>query len=494
MGVYKNNTETHAGLASKYAGGTITAKKTDIPIVIDGVPESRWSLTDSITTVSGIKLKFLYDDSTLYAYAQWLDGHREYPTGVVAPTQSEFRKQWSFDGTNWTQSGDEDRLAFAWKMTDNFGASCGRTCHNEKAAHATANNRMDVWHWKAQRTNPITYLDDQYWNSSGRQNDAVVSGSFGSDNITGLLPTMMGSNPAANQGPWLFQTTAIPFVNTGWVAGDKIPGYILNDSPDPIAGSRGDVRAKGLFNAATGMWSLEIARKLNTGNDDDFVADLLNGNEFTIARFDNAGSEHGRQGFDIGIYKIVYSTEIVPVELSSFTASVSKNVVTLKWQTATETNNKGFEIQKRNGKEFETIGLVSGKGNTTEPSSYSFTVFENKVGTYHFRLKQIDFDGRVNYSNEVEAVVQPSEFALGQNYPNPFNPTTTINYQLSQKSKVEMKVYDMIGKEIITLVSDVQDAGYYKVQFDASTLASGVYFYRIQAGKFVETRRMILIK
>lgn len=494
LGVYKNNTETHAGLAAKYAGGTVTAKKTDVPIVIDGTPDSRWSLTDSITTVLGIKLKFLYDDSTLYAYATWLDGHREYPTGVVAPSKSEFRKRWSYDGTTWTQSGDEDRLAITWKMADNFGASCGRTCHNESNPHATKNDKMDVWHWKAQRTNPIYLVDDQYWSTSGRQNDAVISGSFGSDNISSGLPAKMGPDLASNQGPWLLNSTAIPFVNSGWVAGDKIPGYVLNDSPNPIVGSRGDVIAKGVFNEVTGYWTLEMARKLNTGNTDDFVVDLVNGNFFTIARFDNVGSDHARQGVDIGIYKIIYSPDIVPVELSSFTASVRENLVTLSWQTATETNNKGFEIQRQNGEGFQTIAFINGKGNSTQPTSYSFKVSENKAGKFIYRLKQIDFDGSVNYSKEVEAVVAPSDFAISQNYPNPFNPSTVINYQLSQKSKVELKVYDMIGKEIATLVNDVQDAGYYKVNFDASNLASGVYFYRIQAGKFTETKRMILIK
>lgn len=494
LGVYKNNTETHAGLAAKYPGGTVTAKKTDVPILIDGIPDSRWSLADSITTVSGIKIKFLYDDSTLYAYATWLDGHREYPTGLVAPTQSEFRKRWSFDGTNWTQSGEEDRFSFAWKMSDSYGAACGRTCHNENNPHATNDQRIDVWHWKAQRTNPIFLLDDQYWDATGRKNDAVISGSFGSDNISGTLPAKMGPDALSNQGPWLLSSTAIPFVNTGWSAGDKIPGYVLNDSPNPIVGSRGDVSAKGLFDGATGYWTLEMARKLNTGNADDFVVDLINGNEFTVARFDNVGGQHARQGVDIGVYKVIYSPVVIPVELSSFTAQVNENVVTLSWLTATETNNKGFEIQCNNGEEFQSIAFIEGKGNSTQPTSYSYKLTENKAGKFTYRLKQIDFDGTVNYSKEIEVVVAPSQFAISQNYPNPFNPSTTINYQLAEKCKVELKVYDIIGKEITTLVNDVQDAGYYKVNFNANDLASGIYFYKIQAGRFSQTKRMVLVK
>jgi hypothetical protein len=407
LGVFKNPMETHAGIAAKYIGGTITAKKTDVPIVIDGIPDSRWNLTDSITTVSGIKVKFLYDDSTLFTYAAWLDGHREYPTGVVPPSKSEYRKRWTYDGTNWAMNGDEDRLAFAWKMADSYGASCGRTCHNENNPHATKNDKMDVWHWKAQRTNPISLVDDQYWNTSGRQNDAVISGSFGSDNITGSLPTSMGPDQTSNQGPWLLSSTAIPFVNSSWAAGDKIPGYILNDAPNPIVGSRGDVTAKGTFNETTGYWTLEISRKLNTGNADDFIVDLINGNFFTTARFDNVGGEHARQGFDIGTYKIVYSSDVVSVGYS--------------------------------------VSIVS-------------------------------------------------EFALSQNYPNPFNPSTIINFQLAQRSPVELKVYDLLGKEVAILINEEKDAGCYKVRFNASSMASGVYIYTLKAGGYFSSKKMIFLK
>jgi len=411
LGAFKTISETHAGLQAKYQGGSLVAQKIVTPIVIDGTPDPVWAMADSITSVSGITLKFFYDDSTLYTYAKWLDGHREYPTGQVTPSKSEFRRQWSYDGTNWSYSGEEDRLGITWKMTDNFGASCGRTCHNENLPHATSNTRMDVWHWKAQRTNPVVLLDDQYWDATGRKNDAVTSGSFGSDNLTGTLPALMGPDPASNLAPWLLQSTAIPFVNSGWVAGDKIPGFTSNDLTVPaIVGSRGDVNAKAVFNQTTGVWTLEISRKLNTGNADDFVVDLSNGNDFTVAKFDAVGGQHARQGVDIGVYHLTYSPNIVPVELTSFRAEASGNKVTLNWQTASETNNRGFEIERKLNSNWESLGFIEGKGNTTQVSAYTFTDKVSLTGKYSYRLKQIDYDGTISYSKEVEVNVQPAIF------------------------------------------------------------------------------------
>lgn len=494
LGMFKDITTAHANLQTKYTGGTIVAKKTENPIVIDGTPDLYWNMAEEITTVSGITLKFLYDDSTLYAYASWLDGHKEYPTGTVAPTKSEFRRQWSYNGTNWTFSGEEDRLGITWKINDNYGASCGRTCHNENNPHATSNTRMDVWHWKAQRTNPISLVDDQYWDATGRKNDAVISGSFGADNVASGLPAYMGPDASSNLAAWLLQSTAVPFVNSGFVAGDKLPGYVLNDSPNPIEGSRGDVRAKGVFNESTGVWTLEMSRKLNTGNADDFAVDLLNGNFFTIARFDAIGGQHARQGVDIGTYHLLYSTEVVPVELESLTASVSNNIVNLKWQTATETNNKGFEIQRSKNNEWIKVGFVDGKGSSAERQSYTFTDKVNTIGKYSYRLKQIDLDGSFNYSKEIEVTVQPTEFSLSQNYPNPFNPTTNIDFTLAQKGIVTIKLFNINGEEVATLLNEEREAGYYTINFSAASLSSGVYFYKMVSNNFVMTKKLIVLK
>jgi len=137
---------------------------------------------------------------------------------------------------------------------------------------------------------------------------------------------------------------------------------------------------------------------------------------------------------------------------------------------------------------------VRGSGTTTEAKEYRF-VDEGVSGLLYYRLKQVDFDGAFAYSPVVEVrVAPPTEFALEQNYPNPFNPTTTIRYQLPVTSDVKLEVYDVLGKKVATLVSGRQEAGIYTYTLNASTLSSGVYFYRLQAGRFVETKKMMLVK
>ncbi|MBK6914184.1 MAG: T9SS type A sorting domain-containing protein [Ignavibacteriales bacterium] len=187
--------------------------------------------------------------------------------------------------------------------------------------------------------------------------------------------------------------------------------------------------------------------------------------------------------------------EIVPVELTSFTISVSNENITLNWTTSTETNNRGFEVEKLFGSDWTVIDFVEGSGTTTEPKSYSFRDENLEAGIYKYRLKQIDFDGTFEYSDIVEAEVTiPVEYYLSQNYPNPFNPSTSIKYAISSRQLVSLKVYDVLGKEVTTLVNEEKPAGSYEVKFDASKLSSGIYFYKLQSGSFVETRNMILMK
>jgi len=206
-----------------------------------------------------------------------------------------------------------------------------------------------------------------------------------------------------------------------------------------------------------------------------------------------------------------------PVELISFTAEMFENVVKLNWATATETNNSGFEIERdlpqplpkegaiqtplplgkgQGDGLWETIGFVPGFGTTTEPKSYSFTDEHVTSGTYKYRLKQIDFDGTLTYSNEIEFEVDftPKEFVLYQNYPNPFNPVTSIQYSISSRQFVTLIVYDVLGKEVTTLVNDEKQPGVYEVEFNASNLSTGIYFYQLKAGSFVQTKKMILAK
>ena len=190
-----------------------------------------------------------------------------------------------------------------------------------------------------------------------------------------------------------------------------------------------------------------------------------------------------------------YVPENVPVELVSFNSNVSGNEVILNWITATEINNAGFEVQRKTTGGYESIGFVEGKGTTTEVQNYLFRDNDLLSGSYTYRLKQIDYDGSFAYSDEVEIDIdQPSVFHLGQNYPNPFNPSTTIKYSIPADGIVTMKVYDILGKEVCTLVNEYQQAGTFDVVFEGSNLASGVYYYQLKTSDMTATKKLMLTK
>ena len=186
----------------------------------------------------------------------------------------------------------------------------------------------------------------------------------------------------------------------------------------------------------------------------------------------------------------------LPVELTSFTVSSDGNEVLLKWVTASEVNNHGFEIQRStDGVEFNTVGFVSGHGTTTEQQNYSFADKNLSDGKYFYRLKQMNFNGSFAYSDIVEIEWRAfNSYLLEQNYPNPFNPSTTIGFGIQNKSNVEITILNSIGEEVATLLNEEKEPGYYQVEFNAVNLPSGVYFYQLKSGSFVETKKMILLK
>ncbi len=219
-----------------------------------------------------------------------------------------------------------------------------------------------------------------------------------------------------------------------------------------------------------------------------------------------------KDGWYVDNIKISTYNTIIPVELTSFTALANENNVELSWSTATETNNRGFEIQRSvimsgvKNLSWQMAGFVNGKGTTTEPQSYSFIDKNIPIGKYVYRLKQIDFDGTFEYSNEIEVDISaPDRFGLNQNYPNPFNPTTVISWQSPVGSWQTLKVFDVLGNEVATLVDEYREAGRYEVEFkvgQTSSLSSGIYFYQLRVTNssqgteqiFIETKKMVLMK
>ncbi len=211
-------------------------------------------------------------------------------------------------------------------------------------------------------------------------------------------------------------------------------------------------------------------------------------------------TENGRWGTAWG----VVPTTALPVELASFSGLVNNNSVTLNWTTATETNNYGFDIERSDASNqqsaFEKIGFVAGAGNSNSPKNYSFTDQPSGAIKFSYRLKQIDYDGNYKYYDAITVSLTGSQTAeLMDNYPNPFNPTTAIKFYIPNNSNVSIKIYDMLGKEVTTLISGPINAGYHIIYWNGkdkfgNAAASGVYIYRLSAGSFSESKKMALLK
>jgi len=192
----------------------------------------------------------------------------------------------------------------------------------------------------------------------------------------------------------------------------------------------------------------------------------------------------------------------LPVTLSSFSASVNSNNVSLKWVTSNEINNSGFDVERSEGtsNQYTKIGFVKGNGTKETSSEYTFTDNKLNSGKYQYRLKQLDLNGNFEYHNLTQSieVALPSKIELAQNYPNPFNPSTKIDFTLPSNSKVKISIFDMTGKEVAVALNDTRSAGYHTIQFNASNLSSGVYFYKLDISSNEQNisllKKMVLIK
>jgi uncharacterized membrane protein len=186
----------------------------------------------------------------------------------------------------------------------------------------------------------------------------------------------------------------------------------------------------------------------------------------------------------------------LPVELISFTAAAGINEIILNWATGTETNNLGFEIERKTElTEWQEVGFINGNGTTTDTKFYSFTDNSITSNKYYYRLKQIDLDGTFEYSNTVQIDFDsPAEFSLEQNFPNPFNPSTIIPFTLPLDSDINLSVYNSLGEKVAELINGNKIAGTYNIEFNGEELSSGIYLYRLETGNFISSKKMILIK
>lgn len=256
--------------------------------------------------------------------------------------------------------------------------------------------------------------------------------------------------------------------------------------------------------AGTGTTSFIFNWNLSAGIT-GVLRDLFGGIIVNVPMSGNGGYTLTNLAFTDLEMVITYDAPL-PIQLSSFTGSIVEAGVRLDWTTLSETNNYGFEIQKsQNASEnFQTIpnSFIPGNGTTIHPHDYTYLDATATTGAWYYRLKQIDLDATVHYTDAILVDIlagvkddnQPLRFSLEQNFPNPFNPSTTIRYSISSAELVSLKVYNIIGQEVATLVNEVKQAGRYAITWNASGMASGVYYYKLKSGKSVETHKLVLLK
>ncbi len=341
-------------------------------------------------------------------------------------------------------------------------------------------------------TNSSTVTDFQLQPGEGHYVYKFAASQIPNNNYSdeGLTPAVIGQpddiNYSIGKNGWCVLDMQYPIPD---VTGSDFTVYEGDTSPEGYYCYAGQT--------IDGPWLL-----LGTGNGTtqfDLAASGLAHAQFIRILDDGDGTAvTPNAGFDLDA---IEATAVIPVELVSFTAESEGDKVVLMWQTATETNNSGFEIQKSeksnvNGQTvWEKVTFVDGRGTTTEVTNYTYNDKVVKPGTYLYRLKQIDFDGTVAYSPEVEIdVTGPEEFALFQNYPNPFNPTTTIKFSLPKKANVKLIVYNAVGQVVVELINKTMEQGYHQVQFAAGDYTSGVYYYRLKTSEFTSIKKMLLLK
>jgi type IX secretion system substrate protein len=306
------------------------------------------------------------------------------------------------------------------------------------------------------------------------------------------------SNNITDNGYWLFN--ANQFSPIGISAGYYRVNYFVSYSTSAAA----DLTFKLLNN---GTEKPQLTNRRKTSNTDrgsvggNGIILISNSTDrLSLVANPTAGVNLSVYQSRLSLSRIEKTSDIpLPVEISIFNSSIVGNCIKLFWQTENEINNFGFEIfrSENSNKDFnwDNIGFVSGNGNSNYPIEYSFIDDQASSGIYYYRLKQIDNDGKFEFSKIIEVNFETIiNFELAQNYPNPFNPTTSIKYQIPNDGNVSLKIYDDLGAEVRTLVNTTQVKGKYEVNFDASQLASGVYIYRIEINDFVSSKKMILLK
>ncbi|MCK6613550.1 MAG: T9SS type A sorting domain-containing protein [Ignavibacteriaceae bacterium] len=417
-------------------------------------------------------------------------------------------------GTNWTQvyttSGAwfnfVDRLpsGVLWAQSDPIGGTFHIIKSTDNGATWTLTNNRPA----APATNVFGANDSYY--SIG---DTLWFGTGGASGAT--LANRVYKSVNGVDGPWTFSTATAQFTGsmafksgagTGLVGFWQVTNQINRSTNGgttwtAVNATVGSVHGFEFLRGTDFAWAATTTGLFKTTDGgltwalDEIPAGAFNLN---VVRFSPSGNI-ALSGGSAGLLLRKTGSPVIPVELTSFTASVVEDKVVLNWSTATEFNNRGFEVQKNVNGTWSPVGFVSGNGTTTEISTYSFTDNyrgSNFSGAVSYRLKQTDYDGRYAYSPVTSLTIDfsVSEFALYQNHPNPFNPSTVISFGLPVASDISLKIYDQLGAEVATVAEGAFEAGKHEISFDGSRLSSGVYFYKLQSGSFVQVRKMMMVK
>ncbi len=355
-------------------------------------------------------------------------------------------------------------------ITGDIGVSPGSTVTNSGTVDGST-HLSDAEAIQAQSDLTTAYND-----AAGRAADTTVATELGGKTL--------------GRGVYVSESGTFEITGNLTLTGTSDDIFIFKMASSLTTGVSSSMTLTGGVLASNIFW--QVGSSATIGVEGDFKGNIL----ALTAITHNTGSIVEGRSLARNSFVTVSGEALLPVELTSFTAIANRMNADLQWSTATEVNNFGFEVQRKSIDTWSKAGFIDGAGTTNAPKEYSFSDNNLSSGNYSYRLKQIDRDGKFSYSKSVEVTITevPKEFALSQNYPNPFNPSTMINYQLPTSSNVTLTVYDAIGKVMTTLVNEVKEAGNYSVQFDASYLSSGVYFYTITAGNFTATKKLTLMK
>ncbi len=433
---------------------------------------SSWSTVGGQSVSSGGVNALLWRSGTLYAAG-----------GFIYVGSTNVQRIAAFDGTNWSGMGS------------GFDASISALAHDGTTLYAGGGFTTSggVTTRRVARWNGSTWAEL----GTGLDNSCYSLLFIGSDLYAAGYFATAGGIPAKNIAKWN---------GTAWSAlGDGFNSYVYS-----LAEMNGDLYAGGAF-TASGVNSMKYLAKWNGSSWTNIGANLDGAVWAILPSWHYQSFIVGGQfiSFDLTslskrIAKFTDSDNPLPVELVSFSGALRNNAIQLNWQTATEVDNHGFEIEKKSTKsDWLKIGFVEGHGTSNSPKYYSFTDKSVLSGEkYQYRLKQIDGDGTFTYSNIIEIEASAiTGFTLEQNYPNPFsagslsgNTETVIRFALPVAGDVRLDVYNSAGERIKTLVEGFREAGVYSVRYSAEGLASGIYFYNLEAGGSRLTGKMLLLR